>query len=301
MTAYWTLAIRYADAASARPIAGDHVASRFMNADAQAVAARFQPLKKANASFPIRHRLIDERLADELTRDRGMRVIVVGCGFDSRAYRLEGGRWVEIDEGALLAYKEERLPAAEAPNELVRVPIRFAEESLEEKLRPFAAGDRAAVVLEGVIGYLSDGERRKLLTTLTDLFPHHVLVCDMLTRTFLARYARKLVKLTRELGPSSRPLRTRRSSSFTSSAIAPSTASRWRWPGRSSVPTGLRPGGSFAGCPACATAIASGHSSTARLPGSDAARPSTSGKPRFDEVDDAATDRAPESQAKQVG
>ena len=200
VTAYWTLAIRYDDAASARPIAGDYVASRFMNADARAVAARFRLLKRANASFPVRHRLIDERLAAELTRDRGMRVIVLGCGFDSRAYRLEGGRWIEVDEGALLAYKEERLPAAEAPNDLVRVPIRFAEESLEEKLRPFATGDRAAVVLEGVIGYLSDGERRKLLTTLTDLFPHHVLVCDMLTRTFLARYARKLVRLIRELG-----------------------------------------------------------------------------------------------------
>jgi methyltransferase (TIGR00027 family) len=200
LTAYWTLAARYEDAAEEQSIAGDSYAHRFMNDDVRAVAERFRRIKKANASFPVRHRMIDDMLAAELARDPGLRVVVIGCGFDSRAFRLRGGRWIEVDEPALLAYKECRVPTSEATNELVRVPIRFGRESLDEKLGPYAGEDRAAVVLEGVIGYLGDDERRELLLTLTRVFPHHVVLCDMLTRTFLRRYARKLVKIVRELG-----------------------------------------------------------------------------------------------------
>ena len=166
VTAFWVLAARYADATGPRPVANDTFAERFMDEDARAVAQRFASLKRPNASFPVRHRIIDDMLRRELEEDRGRRVVVIGSGFDSRPFRLEGGRWVELDEPALLRRKEARLPVSEAPNELVRVPIRFAEDSLDEKLRPFATDDRAVVVLEGVIGYLGDPQRRALLTTL---------------------------------------------------------------------------------------------------------------------------------------
>ena len=139
-------------------------------------------------------------LRRELEEDRGRRVVVIGSGFDSRPFRLDGGRWVELDEPALLRRKEARLPVSEAPNERVRVPIRFAEDSLDEKLRPFATDDRAVVVLEGVIGYLGDPQRRALLTTLGRLFPRHRLICDLLTRTFLRRYGRKFVRILEGLG-----------------------------------------------------------------------------------------------------
>ena len=171
-----------------------------MDEEARAVARHFASLKRPNASFPVRHRIIDDMLRRELEEDRGRRVVVIGSGFDSRPFRLEGGRWVELDEPALLRRKEERLPVSEGPNELVRVPIRFAEESLDEKLRPFATGDRAVVVLEGVIGYLGDPQRRALLTTLGARFPRHDLICDLLTRTFLRRYGRKLVRTLDGLG-----------------------------------------------------------------------------------------------------
>jgi methyltransferase (TIGR00027 family) len=199
-TAYWTLAMRYDDALGERPLVGDAFASRFMNDEARAVVARIGPLRRTNASLVVRHRLIDERLGAELARAPDLPVVLIGCGFDSRAFRLAGGRWVEVDEPGLLAYKESRLRASEAPNQLVRVPIRFAEESLEEVLGPHATGERAAVVLEGIVGYLRDDELRELLSTLTRLFPRHVLYCDLHTRTFLARYSPRLVRHIRELG-----------------------------------------------------------------------------------------------------
>jgi methyltransferase (TIGR00027 family) len=200
VTAFWVLAARYADATGPRPVGNDSFAERFMDDEAWAVARRFASLKRPNASFPVRHRIIDDMLRRELEEDRGRRVVVIGSGFDSRPFRLEGGRWVELDEPALLRRKEARLPVSEGPNELIRVPIRFAEESLDEKLRPFATEDRAVVVLEGVIGYLGDPERRALLATLGRLFPRHGLICDLLTRTFLRRYGRKLVRILDGLG-----------------------------------------------------------------------------------------------------
>jgi methyltransferase (TIGR00027 family) len=199
-TAYWTLASRAEDATRERPIADDRFAHRFMSEDARAVAKRLASLKKPYSSFPVRHRIIDDLLAAELSADPNLRVVLIGSGFDSRPFRLQGGRWVEIDEPDLLAYKESRLPAAESPQELERVPIRFGEESLESVLAAYASPDRVAVVLEGVLGYLSDDERRRLLSTLTRVFPNHVVFCDLVTRTFLRRHARNVVKLLRELG-----------------------------------------------------------------------------------------------------
>jgi methyltransferase (TIGR00027 family) len=200
LTAYWTLAARYEDALRDRSVAHDTFAHRLMSDEARVVAGRFRKLKKPTASLPVRHRLIDDRLAAEIARDPAMRIVVIGCGFDSRPFRLPGGRWLEVDEPQVLRYKDGRLPAAEADNELVRVPVHFAEESLEAKLAPYATDDRVAVVLEGIVGYLTDEETRELLSTLTRLFPRHVVFGDLLTRTFVGRYSRGLVKLVNELG-----------------------------------------------------------------------------------------------------
>ncbi len=54
-------------------------------------------------------------------------------------------------------------------------------------------------MLEGILGYLPDNERRTLLVTLGRLFPRHLVLTDLLTRTFLARYARGLVRVLREI------------------------------------------------------------------------------------------------------
>ena len=200
LTAYWTLGIRDRDASSASPIAGDRFAHRFMDDRARDITAQLGSLKRPSASLPVRHRLIDDHLGAELARDPALRVVVIGCGFDTRAFRLGGGRWIEVDEPALIGQKDAALPASESPNELVRIPVRFGQESLEEKLAPYATAERAAVVLEGVLNYLSDEQSRELLGVLTKLFPRHVVLCDMLGRRFIAIYARALVKRLRRLG-----------------------------------------------------------------------------------------------------
>ena len=71
-----------------------------------------------NAANATAHRIIDDWLRDRLLADPEQLVILLGAGFDARAFRLPGGRWVEIDQPALIAHKDRVLPAARAPQPL---------------------------------------------------------------------------------------------------------------------------------------------------------------------------------------
>ena len=89
-----------------------------------------------NASNVARHRYIDDYIREQLPSDSRLQIVLLGCGFDSRAFRLQGGSWFELDEPQLIAYKNQRLSARESPNPLQRIPIDFTSDTLREKLQP---------------------------------------------------------------------------------------------------------------------------------------------------------------------
>jgi methyltransferase (TIGR00027 family) len=65
----------------------------------------------------IRSKFIDELLLDALASSGVATVVSVGCGLDTRPWRLEldpGLRWIEVDFAGMLDYKEELL-AKETP------------------------------------------------------------------------------------------------------------------------------------------------------------------------------------------
>ncbi|HEX5575638.1 MAG TPA: class I SAM-dependent methyltransferase, partial [Gemmatimonadales bacterium] len=136
-TAYYCCGVRALDARASHPVCGDQYAERFMSSDAWTLFERFRGLRAPNASNIVRHRLIDDLLRARLARQPDAAIVIIGAGFDARAFRLPGGRWIELDEPALINLKEARLPAREAPNPLTRVAIRFGSESLEAALAPF--------------------------------------------------------------------------------------------------------------------------------------------------------------------
>jgi methyltransferase (TIGR00027 family) len=191
-TAYYTLAVRAADAASPRPVLADTFAQRFMNDDARAVWEEFKSFKPPNASNAARHAMIDEHLRRALAADPQATIIIIGAGFDTRAFRLSGGRWFEIDEPEILTYKESRLPAAGAPNPLQRIPIEFARESLADKLATIAAPSTVHIVIEGVLMYLNREQRVSLLRALSERFPHHTIYCDLMRKHFFETYSREV-------------------------------------------------------------------------------------------------------------
>lgn len=191
-TAYYTLGVRAADASNSRPLCGDAFAGRFMNDEANRVWEEFKDFRFPNGSNAARHAMIDDHLRRALAADPHATVVIIGAGFDTRAYRLQGGRWFEFDEPEILTYKESRLPAASARNPLTRVPIEFARESMADKLAIVGGASNVHVVIEGVFMYLTHAERRQLLGTLSACFPKHALYCDLMRKRFFEKYARDI-------------------------------------------------------------------------------------------------------------
>lgn len=181
------------DAERDKPVCGDVYAKVFMNDDGLKILETFKDETGPNTSNVARHRIVDDLLRQELAAHPDLRVVIIGAGFDTRAYRLKGGTWIELDEPQVIAYKNERLPVSECPNELQRVPIDFSTESLADKLAPFAGrGGAVVVVVEGVFMYLEQPAIEQLLQTLQRLFPQHKLICDLMTRRFFEKYGRTI-------------------------------------------------------------------------------------------------------------
>lgn len=199
-TAYYCCGVRAADAASPRPICGDHLAARFMDEEARAVFARFERFRGPNLSNAARHRLVDDLLREYLARRPDGLVVLLGAGFDTRAFRLPGGRWVELDHPALLARKARALPVNAAPRPLVRVGIDFATQDLAETLAPWAGEDDVVVVLEGVSMYLTDAAFTATARALHAVFPRHTLLCDLMDARFARRFGGGLRGEIRALG-----------------------------------------------------------------------------------------------------
>jgi methyltransferase (TIGR00027 family) len=191
-TAYYTLAVRAADAASPKPIGRDTFAQRFMNDEARRVWEEFKSFKAPNGSNAARHVMIDDQLQRGLDADRTAPVVIIGAGFDTRAFRLEGGRWFEFDEPEILDYKESRLPAASAPNPLVRTAVQFATGELAGKLAIVPPAPHTHVVIEGVFMYLTHAQKRELLALLAATFPHHTLYCDLMRKGFFEKFSRDI-------------------------------------------------------------------------------------------------------------
>ncbi|HEX6833754.1 MAG TPA: class I SAM-dependent methyltransferase [Rudaea sp.] len=188
-TAFYCCALRARDAARPQPICGDTFAQRFMDDARWEQMAPLIRLRGPAESNAARHRIIDDLLREELARDPRHRVLILGAGFDTRAFRLPGGRWWEFDDAALFDFKEQRLPAAQAPHPLTRRATDFASETPVHYLAPLASDEPTTVVLEGVSMYLPHAALAELAATIRRLLPNARFVCDLISPKFRARYS----------------------------------------------------------------------------------------------------------------
>ncbi len=140
------------------------------------------------AFVPARHRYIDDQLEASLAAGAAQ-VVLLGAGYDSRAYRfaaaLDGRAVYEVDlapisqrKAALVAEHAAELPAVD----LHRVEIDFETQTLADTLGAagFDVGARAVVVWEGVSMYLTRAAVKGTLAALHDLCgPGSRLAMDM--------------------------------------------------------------------------------------------------------------------------
>lgn len=198
-TAYYCCGVRWRDAQRSEPVCGDHLAALFMDAAAQELFKPFEELKFPNIVNATRSHIVDDWLRDRLLADPEQLVILLGVGLDTRAFRLPGGRWVEVDAAGLIAGKERLLPAARNPQPLTRLAVNFGRERLADALGAYE-GEHAVVVMEGVLMYLSQAQMKATLSGLRFLFPRHTLIADLMTRDFATRHGGELRRRLAELG-----------------------------------------------------------------------------------------------------
>ncbi len=114
------------------------------------------------SSAVVRTRLIDDLVRDSVHAG-ARQLVLLGAGFDSRAFRLDETRHIrtfEVDHPATQRAKRERLKLIlEPPPENVHfVELDFETDKLESKLRHAGFDDKipAVVLWEGVVSYLSE-------------------------------------------------------------------------------------------------------------------------------------------------
>jgi methyltransferase (TIGR00027 family) len=199
-TAFYCCLLRTDDAQRSEPVCGDTFAARFVDAAVRADLAPLLRFGPPAASNVARHRIIDDIVREHLTTDPKRRIILIGAGFDSRAYRIQGGRWFELDDPALLAFKEQRLPVAEAPNPLTRIGVSFGSEAPATYFANLAGDDEALVIFEGVSMYLSDATIHELAAALARLLPRATIVCDLMSPFFAHTFSAALRKALADMG-----------------------------------------------------------------------------------------------------
>jgi methyltransferase (TIGR00027 family) len=203
--AFYGCGIRAEDARSARSICGDIYAEDFMTDHGWAILSGFHGhgddrTKSVNV---VRSRIFQDEIARRLKADKDLQIVSIGAGFDSRPYRLAGGRWVDIDEPALIAHKNACVPAETCANPLRRLPVDFTEGELPTALRECDPGANTLIVLEGVLMYLDKARVEGLIHQLQDAFPAHTLMCELLDRTFVDKWMSKSTReQTKALGSS---------------------------------------------------------------------------------------------------
>ena len=199
-TAFLTCGARADDAKSKKPICNDKYASLFLNEHGRAVYDGFKKGNGPVASFVARHRMMDDMLRAKIAENGDTTVIIIGAGFDTRAFRLDGGIWFEIDEPQVIDAKDHLLPVNQCKNSVQRISIDFALESLTDKLPVITPGSPVVVVMEGVFIYLSESQIRQTVSALGFAFPGHTLICDITTRHFMKKYGKTLARRIEALG-----------------------------------------------------------------------------------------------------
>ncbi len=193
-TAFFCCGIRAQDAESANPICGDTYADDFMTDEGRSILARFATTgQRRNVSNVVRARMIQDDIGTRLRRNPELQVVNIGAGFDSRAYRLTGGNWLEFDEPAIIEHKESCVPSSTCPNPLRRIAVDFSAGELSDALsRHCDPTAETLVVIEGVFMYLERSEVIDLLEAVAETLPRHALICDLMDKTFFDKHVGEL-------------------------------------------------------------------------------------------------------------
>ena len=105
----------------------------------------------------IRTRFVDELLLDALARDPIATVLSVGCGLDTRPWRLDLGadlRWIEVDFAEVLDYKDQIMSREKARCRRERLTVDVNDAAQRRGMYEAVGSSPALMITEGLLLYL---------------------------------------------------------------------------------------------------------------------------------------------------
>lgn len=171
-----TLYLRAYESCSAAPILGDTAAAEAVDRIEYDWARMRRAMRPGSNQYLVtmRAKQLDDWSADFLRRNPGAVVLHLGCGMDTRAFRLhppDTVQWFDVDQPAVIALRRKLYDDRDG--------YRMIGSSVTgEWLEEIPADRPVLMVAEGLLMYLTEPEVRTLLQRLTDRFAAGELVFD---------------------------------------------------------------------------------------------------------------------------
>ncbi|MCZ2150117.1 MAG: class I SAM-dependent methyltransferase [Bryobacterales bacterium] len=156
-TALMVAACRALETESDDGFVRDPFAARLAGERGMAILRALPNPEMVRFGLGVRGRFLDELLLDALASEPVATVLSVGCGLDTRPWRLElppGLRWIEVDFPEMLDYKDE-LMAGEIPRcRRERLSADLNQRDQRAAMYQAAGQSPALMITEGVLMYL---------------------------------------------------------------------------------------------------------------------------------------------------
>jgi len=111
-------------------------------------------------AMAIRTRFVDELLLEALARHPIATVLSVGCGLDTRPWRLDlvpDLRWIEVDFAEVLDYKDQMMSREKARCRRERLTVDVNDAAQRRRMYEAAGSSSALMITEGLLLYLPAG------------------------------------------------------------------------------------------------------------------------------------------------
>src|SRR6185437_6103937 len=155
-TALMVAACRALETEEPDAFARDPFAARLAGERGFAILNGMQWAMVLRFGMAVRTRFFDELLTEALA-DSVTTVLSVGCGLDTRPWRLDlpsDLRWIEVDFPDVLDYKHGLLAGEKAHCRVERLSVDLNDPAQRETMYAAAGADSAVIITEGVLMYL---------------------------------------------------------------------------------------------------------------------------------------------------
>jgi O-methyltransferase involved in polyketide biosynthesis len=196
VTALLELYLRWLDSKDRHPILGDTWADKVVQG-VDFDFSQFNSLAIGRFAVGVRSRLMDEWTAAYLADNRDAVVVDLGSGLDSRVFRVdpaEGHHWYDVDFPDVMEIADRIYPTR---REHTRIGASVGDPGW---LAQIPAATPVVVVADGLFGFLTEDQVKRVLSEIVDHFSHGEVVFNIVSSLVKTQRERRPVPLFQKYG-----------------------------------------------------------------------------------------------------